>query len=106
MNKLQQYIVIIFRYYGELLKRVIIANPPRFLGAVFKIISLIMPERVLNRFSFAQTIPIDIEKFISVDAIPTEYKGNRKIPAPYMENGCYYPKQLTNDDYLVSSKFL
>ncbi|KAI6176745.1 CRAL-TRIO domain-containing protein [Aphelenchoides bicaudatus] len=102
INKLFQFRVNIWlEYYGELLKRVVIANPPRFLGAVFKIMSLIMPEKVLNRFSFAQTIPTDIEKFISLDAIPTEYKGGRKIAAPYMENGCLYPKQLTKDDYLI-----
>ncbi|KAI6234987.1 CRAL-TRIO domain-containing protein [Aphelenchoides besseyi] len=102
INKLFQYRVNIWlEYYGELLKHVVIANPPRFLGAVFKIMSLIMPDRVLNRFSFAQTIPTDMEKYISFNAIPIEYKGGKQFEAPYMENGCIYPKQLTKEDYLV-----
>jgi hypothetical protein len=53
-------------------------------------------------FSFAQTIPTDIEKYISFNAIPSEYKGGKQIEKPYMENGCLYPKQLTKEDYLVS----
>lgn len=51
INKLFQYRVTIWlEYYGELLKQVVIANPPRFLGAVMKIMSLFMPEKVLSRF--------------------------------------------------------
>jgi hypothetical protein len=53
INKLFQYRVCIWlEYYGELLKHAIIAHPPRFLGAVFKIMSLIMPEKMLSRFRY------------------------------------------------------
>lgn len=65
--------------------------------------SIILPEKVLNRFHFIQNIPTDIEKYISFNAIPAEYKGGKRIEAPYMENGCLFPKQLTKEDYLVRS---
>ena len=90
------------RSLGELLKQVIIANPPRMIGAVFKIISFIMPEKVLSRFGVANTIPTDMERYLLFNAIPSEYLGGKKIAPPYMENGCLFPKQLDKDNYLVN----
>ena len=100
-GNLQYRVNLWLEYYGELLKRVVIANPPRFLGAVFKIMSLIMPDRVLNRFTFASNAPADMEKYISRDAIPGEYGGDKRFEAPFMGNGCLKPTEVTKDDYLV-----
>ena len=89
---LQARVNLWLEYFGELLSHVVIVNPPRFLGAVFKIMSLMMPDRVLTRFSFASNTPVDIERFISRDAIPIEYGGERRFSPPFTENGCPEPK--------------
>ncbi|CAD5216681.1 unnamed protein product [Bursaphelenchus okinawaensis] len=96
-----QYRVNIWlEYYGELLKHVIITNPPRFLGAVFKIMSLILPEKVMDRFTFAQN-STELTKILHISAIPIEYKGSRTFPEADYKNGCYKPKEVTKDDYLI-----
>uniref|UniRef100_A0AC34Q5G4 CRAL-TRIO domain-containing protein n=1 Tax=Panagrolaimus sp. JU765 TaxID=591449 RepID=A0AC34Q5G4_9BILA len=101
INKLFQTRVNIWLdYYGELLKQVVIVNPPRFLGAVFKVMSLLLPERVMNRFAFASNYPNDILKFLTAEAIPIGYGGKKVIPDAALPNGCNNQKQVTKDDYL------
>ncbi|KAI1731988.1 CRAL/TRIO domain-containing protein [Ditylenchus destructor] len=59
-------------YYGELLKRVVIVNPPRVVSLLFKMMSLLLPSKFLDRLSIAQKYPDDILKYIEKDAIPIE----------------------------------
>uniref|UniRef100_A0AC35GXG0 CRAL-TRIO domain-containing protein n=1 Tax=Panagrolaimus sp. PS1159 TaxID=55785 RepID=A0AC35GXG0_9BILA len=85
-------------YYGELLKQVVIVNPPRF--AVVQIMSILLPARVINRFSFVSTQPDDMLPHISLEAIPVAYGGKKEITDAALSNGCNEPRQLGKDDYL------
>uniref|UniRef100_A0A1I7SQZ8 CRAL-TRIO domain-containing protein n=1 Tax=Bursaphelenchus xylophilus TaxID=6326 RepID=A0A1I7SQZ8_BURXY len=101
INRMFQYRVEIWlEYYGELLKHVIIANPPRFLGAVFKIMSFILPERVMDRFTFAHNTA-EMAKVLHPTAIPLEYEGDKEFPNADYQNGCDKPKEMGKDDYLT-----
>lgn len=89
-------------YFGELLNQVVIVNPPRLLNALLKIMSLMLPARMLSRFHIATSLPDDIEKRISRDAIPTGYGGDKKFSGPpTLPTGYYSAKEMTKEDYLI-----
>lgn len=63
--------------------------------------SLLLPEKVMNRFAFSSNYPDDILKFLTIDAIPVGYGGKKIIPDATLPNGCNNQKEVTKDDYLV-----
>ncbi|KAF7639624.1 CRAL-TRIO domain-containing protein [Meloidogyne graminicola] len=90
---------ILMSYYSEMLKQVIIVNPPRVLNVLLKIISLILPAKVINRIHIAVQYS-DIPKWISLDAIPLAYKGLKLIKnAELPEIGCNKQKELKNEEF-------
>ncbi|KHJ82665.1 CRAL/TRIO domain protein, partial [Oesophagostomum dentatum] len=96
-------------YYTELLKTVIIVNPPTFLALAWKlkrnnglqVISFLLPAKVHNRFHFASRYPDQLEQYLSMSAIPAAFSGNCTIPSE-MDNGCFKSAKITEDDYVVS----
>uniref|UniRef100_A0A1I8B687 CRAL-TRIO domain-containing protein n=1 Tax=Meloidogyne hapla TaxID=6305 RepID=A0A1I8B687_MELHA len=86
-------------YYSELLKNVVIVNPPRVLNVLMKIISLILPAKVINRIHIAVQHS-DIPKWISNESIPVAYGGLKIIKdAEVAETGCNMQKELGDDDF-------
>uniref|UniRef100_A0A914Z4K3 CRAL-TRIO domain-containing protein n=1 Tax=Panagrolaimus superbus TaxID=310955 RepID=A0A914Z4K3_9BILA len=105
INKLFEGRVNIWlEYYGELLKQVVIVNPPRLLSAVVQIMSILLPARVINRFSFVGNQPDDMLPHISLEAIPIAYGGKKEIKDAKLLNGCNEPRLLGKDDYLVDGE--
>uniref|UniRef100_A0A7E4VVJ6 CRAL-TRIO domain-containing protein n=1 Tax=Panagrellus redivivus TaxID=6233 RepID=A0A7E4VVJ6_PANRE len=101
INRLFQGRVNIWlEYYGELLKTVVIVNPPRLVGAVFKVMSLLLPDRVLNRFSFINNAPQDMLSHLSLEAIPVAYGGKKTFSKDLLDNGCAETRIVVKDDYL------
>uniref|UniRef100_A0A914RBG5 CRAL-TRIO domain-containing protein n=1 Tax=Parascaris equorum TaxID=6256 RepID=A0A914RBG5_PAREQ len=74
-------------YYSELLKHVIIVNPPALLPVIWKTVSVILPSKVHNRFSFAKKLPTQLLPHLSVKAIPVVYGGQYETKSD-MDNGC------------------
>jgi len=87
-------------YYAELLKQVVIVNPPRLLNALLKIMSMMLPAKMMSRFHIATALPTDVEKHISLDVVPIAYGGNKTFQDPYLPTGCPAPKELIKEDYL------
>uniref|UniRef100_A0A914DZ41 CRAL-TRIO domain-containing protein n=1 Tax=Acrobeloides nanus TaxID=290746 RepID=A0A914DZ41_9BILA len=105
INKLfQSRVNIWLDYYGEVLKRVVIVNPPNFLGVAFKVMSILLPAKVIDRFSFAASIPEDIIPHISIDAIPIGYSGKKVIPGMELPTGVNPAKKVAKDEYLIDGE--
>lgn len=63
---------------------------------------ILLPAHVIDRFQFAQELPKDIEKFVSKNAIPLAYGGEKKfLDKNYLQNGCRNIKELQKSDFLV-----
>lgn len=92
-------ITIWMDYYSELLKHVIIVNPPTFLTAVWKVASAMLPTRIHNRFTFARRFPDDLLGHLSIDVIPTAYAGNYKAGGD-LQNGCVRSRPIVDSDML------
>ncbi|VDN57133.1 unnamed protein product [Dracunculus medinensis] len=86
-------------YYSEILKRVIIVNPPTVLTLIWKAISLLLPAKVLDRFSIAENLPTDLLPYLSLNAIPTAYGGNFSLKSD-LDNGCMLEKTIISADFL------
>uniref|UniRef100_A0A0N5ASF2 CRAL-TRIO domain-containing protein n=1 Tax=Syphacia muris TaxID=451379 RepID=A0A0N5ASF2_9BILA len=84
-------------YYSELLKQVIIINPPVILPLVWKVASVILPDKVHNRFCFAKTLPDQMLPYLSLSAIPITY-GGKYQPKGNMPNGCNQPATIEDSD--------
>uniref|UniRef100_A0A915EFT9 CRAL-TRIO domain-containing protein n=1 Tax=Ditylenchus dipsaci TaxID=166011 RepID=A0A915EFT9_9BILA len=83
----QARVNIWMEYYGELLKH---------------LLSVLLPTRLLGRFTFAHKQPEDIESIISRKAIPSAYGGQKVFDdANILDNGCYLQKQITKNEYLA-----
>uniref|UniRef100_A0A1I8BCS0 CRAL-TRIO domain-containing protein n=1 Tax=Meloidogyne hapla TaxID=6305 RepID=A0A1I8BCS0_MELHA len=60
-----------------MLSTVVIMNPPRMLGLLFSIISLLLPKKIIGRFHFVRNAE-EAAKYISIDAIPEGLGGKKK----------------------------
>ncbi|KAK6766058.1 hypothetical protein RB195_025771 [Necator americanus] len=86
-------------YYAELLKHVIIVNPPTFLALAWKVISFLLPAKVHNRFHFASKYPDQLAPYLSMNAIPPAFSGSCDISSE-LDNGCFKSAKITDDDYV------
>uniref|UniRef100_A0A915A6G4 CRAL-TRIO domain-containing protein n=1 Tax=Parascaris univalens TaxID=6257 RepID=A0A915A6G4_PARUN len=85
-------------YYSELLKHVIIVNPPALLPVIWKTVSVILPSKVHNRFSFAKKLPTQLLPHLSVKAIPVVYGGQYETKSD-MDNGCVRAAPILESDF-------
>ncbi|WKY17317.1 hypothetical protein Q1695_001709 [Nippostrongylus brasiliensis] len=100
INSLMQARVNIWLdYYTELLKHVIVVNPPTLLALAWKVISFLLPARVHNRFHFASKYPDQLSTYLSIDAIPAAFSGTYKAEGD-LENGCFKSAKITEDDFV------
>lgn len=86
-------------YYEEMLSTVVIMNPPRMLGLLFSIISLLLPKKIIGRFHFVRNAE-EAAKYISIDAIPEGLGGKKHFDGSFLPNGCILPKSLDVKDFL------
>ncbi|VDO42955.1 unnamed protein product [Haemonchus placei] len=86
-------------YYAELLKHVIVVNPPTFLALAWKVISFLLPAKVHNRFHFATRYPDQIAIYLSMEAIPPAFSGTCKMQSE-LDNGCFKSAKITEDDFV------
>jgi hypothetical protein len=63
----------------------------------------LLPAKVIGRFVFIRHQPHDMLNLISLDAIPTSYRGERAICTgdDYLSNGCFKQKDISKSDYVV-----
>ncbi|KAK6033372.1 CRAL/TRIO domain protein [Ostertagia ostertagi] len=86
-------------YYAELLKHVIVVNPPTFLALAWKVISFLLPAKVHNRFHFVSRYPDQMTNYLSMEAIPLAFSGTYKTHSE-MDNGCFKSAKITEDDFV------
>ncbi|KHN76079.1 CRAL-TRIO domain-containing protein C34C12.6 [Toxocara canis] len=84
-------------YYSELLKHVIIVNPPTVLPVIWKVASMILPSKVHDRFSFAKRLPMQLLPHLSIRAIPVAYGGEYRAKSD-MDNGCLRAVPISESD--------
>ncbi|GMT07403.1 hypothetical protein PENTCL1PPCAC_29577 [Pristionchus entomophagus] len=106
-NLMQARIHIWIDFYSELLRHVVIINPPRLLAMIWKVASFILPSRVHSRFHFASRYPQQLLPFLSLSAIPIGLGGTWKPPGEgkYEGNGCVKAAPITDSDDLDVKKF-
>ncbi|KAF8354719.1 hypothetical protein PRIPAC_96342 [Pristionchus pacificus] len=106
-NLMQARIHIWIDFYSELLRHVVIVNPPRLLAMIWKVASFILPSRVHSRFHFATRCPQQLLPFLSLEAIPTGLGGSWKPPGEgkFEGNGCVKGAPITESDELEVKKF-
>ncbi|KAI3420018.1 hypothetical protein GPALN_003355 [Globodera pallida] len=92
-------VALAMAYYAEMLSKVVIVNPPRLLNVLFKILSLLLPGSILNRFHIAHNLA-DIQKWICSDAIPVGFGGQKCVGNAALSTGYNTPRQFENDDFL------
>ncbi|KAE9413586.1 hypothetical protein Angca_007042, partial [Angiostrongylus cantonensis] len=95
---MQARINIWLDYYVELLKHVIIVNPPTILTFAWKVISFLLPSKLHDRFHFASRYPEQLTKYLSLEAIPPAFSGTCRIQSE-LDNGCFKAAKITEDDY-------
>ncbi|VDK44464.1 unnamed protein product [Anisakis simplex] len=92
-------------YYSELVKNVIIVNPPTLLPVIWKIASMLLPTKVHNRFLFAKKLPDQLLPHLSLQAIPIAYGGEYKTSSSTdesgetMTNGCIRAVPISDVDF-------
>ncbi|CAJ0953858.1 unnamed protein product, partial [Mesorhabditis belari] len=102
---MQARINIWLEYYAELLKQVIIVNPPMMLSLVWKVASLLLPSHVHSRFAFASKLPSHLEEYLDIKAIPQGFGGNR-MPPPGCLTNCSQPaEKITEKDEMNFDDF-
>ncbi|VDM42832.1 unnamed protein product [Toxocara canis] len=89
-------------YYSELLKHVIIVNPPTVLPVIWKVASMILPSKVHDRFSFAKRLPMQLLPHLSIRAIPVAYGGEYRAKSD-MDNGCLRAVPISESDCQIAS---
>ncbi|GMT36137.1 hypothetical protein PFISCL1PPCAC_27434, partial [Pristionchus fissidentatus] len=94
-------------FYSELLRHVVIINPPRVLALIWKVASFILPSRVHSRFHFASRYPQQLLPFLSLEAIPIGLGGKWNPPGDekFEGNGCVKALPITDSDDLDVKKF-
>ncbi|KJH47558.1 CRAL/TRIO domain protein [Dictyocaulus viviparus] len=96
---MQARINIWLDYYVELLKHVIIVNPPTIVTLAWKVISFLLPPKLHNRFHFATKYPDQLKNYLSLEAIPPAFSGTCRIESE-LDNGCFKAAKITEDDYV------
>uniref|UniRef100_A0A915DR11 Uncharacterized protein n=1 Tax=Ditylenchus dipsaci TaxID=166011 RepID=A0A915DR11_9BILA len=67
-----------------------------------KLMSVLLPSRLLGRFSVAHKQPEDIHLYVSKNAIPLAYGGQKVFDgADILNNGCISPKVIAKKDCLT-----
>ncbi|VDM15870.1 unnamed protein product [Wuchereria bancrofti] len=103
INKLMLYRIHLWLdYYRELLKRIIIINPPALLLPMRKAIAALLPSK-LNRFIIVENLPNDLLPFLSIDSIPVAYGGKLFMPKAF-DNTCMPAEPITPLDYQESGQ--
>uniref|UniRef100_A0A914GVI3 CRAL-TRIO domain-containing protein n=1 Tax=Globodera rostochiensis TaxID=31243 RepID=A0A914GVI3_GLORO len=92
-------VALAMAYYAEMLSKVVIVNPPRLLNVLFKILSFLLPGRILNRFHIAHNLA-DIQKWICLDAIPVGFGGQKCVGNAALSTGYNTPRQFEDGDFL------
>uniref|UniRef100_A0A1I8EIP9 CRAL-TRIO domain-containing protein n=1 Tax=Wuchereria bancrofti TaxID=6293 RepID=A0A1I8EIP9_WUCBA len=104
INKLMLYRIHLWLdYYRELLKRIIIINPPALLLPMRKAIAALLPSK-LNRFIIVENLPNDLLPFLSIDSIPVAYGGKLFMPKAF-DNTCMPAEPITPLDYQGGSAY-
>ncbi|CAJ0609988.1 unnamed protein product [Cylicocyclus nassatus] len=83
-------------YYTEILKSVIIVNPPIFVALAYKVLSILLPAKVHDRFHFANVN--SLPQYLSLNAIPPAFSGTCTISSD-LDNGCNNAVKITEADY-------
>uniref|UniRef100_A0A1I7W6Z2 CRAL-TRIO domain-containing protein n=1 Tax=Heterorhabditis bacteriophora TaxID=37862 RepID=A0A1I7W6Z2_HETBA len=99
-NLMQVRVNIWLDYYAELLKHVIIVNPPTFLTLAWKVMSFLLPAKVHNRFHFASKYPDQLIPYLSLSAIPPAFSGSKTVVSE-LNNGCFKSAKITDDDFAI-----
>uniref|UniRef100_A0A183D9U7 CRAL-TRIO domain-containing protein n=1 Tax=Gongylonema pulchrum TaxID=637853 RepID=A0A183D9U7_9BILA len=101
VNKLMMSRVYLWLdYYSELLKRVLIVNSSTSLLPA--VISLLLPSKMLDRFTIARNLPDDLLPFLSVECIPVAYGGTYVVANDAaLANTCIPAEPITPLDYQV-----
>uniref|UniRef100_A0A183C8H6 CRAL-TRIO domain-containing protein n=1 Tax=Globodera pallida TaxID=36090 RepID=A0A183C8H6_GLOPA len=86
-------VALAMAYYAEMLSKVVIVNPPRLLNVLFKILSLLLPGSILNRFHIAHNLA-DIQKWICSDAIPVGFGGQKCVGNAALSTGYNTPRHV------------
>uniref|UniRef100_A0A915PQ80 CRAL-TRIO domain-containing protein n=1 Tax=Setaria digitata TaxID=48799 RepID=A0A915PQ80_9BILA len=104
INKLMLYRIHLWLdYYSELLKRIIIVNSPTFMHTLKKVMAMLLPAKVLNRFIIAKNLPSDLLPYLTIDSIPVAYGGKFSVPNA-SDNTCLAPEPITILDYQKSGQ--
>ncbi|KAM3725326.1 CRAL-TRIO domain-containing protein [Dirofilaria immitis] len=90
-------------YYGELLKRIIIVNSSAFLSPMRKIMEVLLPPKILNRFVIAKNLPNDLLPYLAIESIPIAYGGKLSIPNS-LDNTCVAAESITPLDYQTNGQ--
>uniref|UniRef100_A0A0N4ZBC0 PDZ domain-containing protein n=1 Tax=Parastrongyloides trichosuri TaxID=131310 RepID=A0A0N4ZBC0_PARTI len=99
INKMYETRIDIWlNYYSELLKKVIIVNGPRIMSLSWKVLSILLPSDVHDRFMFATSLPHDLEKTLSLDCIPISFGGKKEIEN-CLPNCCNVVDKLMSKDF-------
>uniref|UniRef100_A0AC35U5W3 CRAL-TRIO domain-containing protein n=1 Tax=Rhabditophanes sp. KR3021 TaxID=114890 RepID=A0AC35U5W3_9BILA len=99
INKMyESRIDIWLNYYSELLKKVVIVNGPRLMSIVWKVLSILLPSHVHDRFTFANSFPGDFKELISLDAIPVAF-GGTKVMSNTLSNCCNKIGTISSKEY-------
>ncbi|CEF60578.1 CRAL-TRIO domain and CRAL/TRIO, N-terminal domain-containing protein [Strongyloides ratti] len=102
INKMyESRIDIWLNYYSELLKKVIIVNGPRIMSLSWKVLSILLPSEVHDRFMFANSLPYDLEKSLSIDCIPKAFGGTKYIEN-CLPNCCNIVSNLKGKEFTKS----
>ncbi|GMR60762.1 hypothetical protein PMAYCL1PPCAC_30957, partial [Pristionchus mayeri] len=106
-NLMQARIHIWIDFYSELLRHVVIINPPRVLALIWKVASFLLPSRVHSRFHFASRFPNQLLPFLSLGAIPIGLGGTWKAlgEGKVEGNGCVKAAPISDSDDLEVKKF-
>uniref|UniRef100_A0A0N5BLA8 CRAL-TRIO domain-containing protein n=1 Tax=Strongyloides papillosus TaxID=174720 RepID=A0A0N5BLA8_STREA len=100
INKMYETRIDIWlNYFSELLKKVIIVNGPRIMSLSWKVLSILLPSEVHDRFMFANSLPHDLEKSLSTDCIPIAFGGTKHI-GNCLPNCCNVVGKLMAKDFI------
>ncbi|KAL3110587.1 hypothetical protein niasHT_016224 [Heterodera trifolii] len=94
-------VALAMAYYAEMLSKVVIVNPPYLLNVLFKIMSFILPKSISNRFHVATNFA-EIQKWISPDAVPVGYGGQKIIKDSVLPTG-YNPQRKFKDEDILKA---
>lgn len=62
--------------------------------------SILLPSKVLSRFTIATNLPRDLLPYLSIECIPIAYGGTYSVPDA-LDNTCVLAESITPLDYQV-----